>query len=248
QSVLADLGRRIGRAIAAVTRRRLLRADTVTELEFRSTDASSFLIETARECGCSFALEGQAPVSERSLVLYVRVTGTAPETVVDRASGADGITRARLIRSGGDEGVVELVVDGGSVAATLTEFGGHVTEYGVDARGGSVTAEFPIDVDVRGVVRGVMAAFPDTEFVAKREVAHPVSTAEPLQGRIAGELTDKQRSVLRAAYEAGYFDWPRETTAEELAETLDVSSPTLHNHLRAAQRTLFDELLGDPPA
>ena len=244
RSILADFGRRIGQAVAAVTRRRLLRADTVMELEFRTTDEGSFLVETARECGCSFSLEGQAPISERSLALYVRVTGTAPETVVDRASAAEGIERARLIRSGGENAVVELVASGGSMAASLTEFGGHVTEYVVDGRGGTVTAEFPIDVDVRGVVRGVTAAFPDTEFVAKREVAHPVSTAEPLQHRVEGELTDKQLSALRSAYQAGYFDWPRETTAEELADTLDISSPTLHNHLRKAQRKLLEELLG----
>ena len=47
------------------------------------------------------------------------------------------------------------------------------------------------------------------------------------------------------AYHAGYFEWPRGSTAEELADSMDVSSPTLHNHLRRAQQKLlsafFDE-------
>lgn len=245
RSVLADLGRRLGQAIAAVTRRRLLRADTVMELEFRTTDEGSFLVETAQDCGCSFELEGQAPLSKRSLVLYVRVRGTAPEQVIDRAQERSGVTRARLISSSGDDAVIELVVDGTSVAATLTEYGGNVTTYDVDTSGGTVTAEFPTDVDVRGVVQGVSAAFPETDFVAKREVSHPVSTDEPLQTRIVDELTDKQRSVLRSAYLAGYFDWPRGTTAEELADTLAISSPTLHNHLRKAQRSVLDEVFDD---
>lgn len=245
RSVLADMGRRLGQAIAAVTRRRLLRADTVLELEFRTTDTGSFLIETAQECGCSFELEGQAPITERSLVLYVRVRGTSPEAVIDRAKERSGVTRARLIRSSGDDAVIELVMDGESIAATLTEHGGNVTSYVVDSTDGSVTVEFPTDVDVRGVVQGVSAAFPATEFVAKREVSHPVSTDDPLQTRVENELTDKQRSVLRSAYLAGYFDWPRGTTAEELADALGVSSPTLHNHLRKAQRSVLDEVFGD---
>lgn len=247
RAVLADLGRRVGHAIAAITHRRLLRADTVVELEFHTTDERSFLVETARECECSFELEGQAPVAERRLVLYVEVSGTAPETIVDRARESDGVARARLIRSSGDDAVVELVVSGESVASTLTEYGGNVTAYSVDGEGGAVTAEFPTDIDVRGVVGGVTSAFPDTEFVAKREAPHAVSSP-PSMGELATvDLTEKQRSVLRAAYLAGYFDWPRGTTAEELADTLDISSPTLHNHLRKAQRSVLDELFEERP-
>ncbi|MEF8778108.1 MAG: helix-turn-helix domain-containing protein, partial [Natronomonas sp.] len=41
------------------------------------------------------------------------------------------------------------------------------------------------------------------------------------------------------AYFAGYFDWPRGSTAEEGADSMGVSSPTLHNHLRKAERKLL---------
>jgi predicted DNA binding protein len=33
-----------------------------------------------------------------------------------------------------------------------------------------------------------------------------------------------------------------------LADTLDISSPTLHNHLRKAQRSILDELFDDDPS
>ena len=45
--------------------------------------------------------------------------------------------------------------------------------------------------------------------------------------------------MLQAAYHSGYFEWPRGTTAEELADSLGVSAPTLHNHLRKAQGKLL---------
>ena len=248
RTVFADLARRLGQAIGAVARRRLLRADAVVELEFRTTDARSFLVSTAHDCGCSFELEGLAPVSERSLVLYVRVRGTDPETIVDRASATEDVTRARLIRTGSEASVVELVVSGAAMPVTVTEFGGNVTEYAGDADGATVVAEFPADVDVRGVLRAVTAAYPDTDFVAKRETSRSVSTHSSLREMATDGLTAKQRSVLRSAYLAGYFDWPRGTTAEELADTLDISSPTLHNHLRKAQRSILDELFDDDPS
>jgi len=57
------------------------------------------------------------------------------------------------------------------------------------------------------------------------------------------ELTDRQQEVLRSAYLAGYYEWPRDTTAEQLADQLDIASATLHQHLRRAERNLLDTLL-----
>ncbi|MFB6094295.1 MAG: bacterio-opsin activator domain-containing protein [Halanaeroarchaeum sp.] len=246
--LLAELGRRLGAAIGDATRRRLLRADAVVELAFRSTDARSFLIETTAACGCSFSLEGVAPVADGRLVLYARAAGTAPETVVDRATETPAVDRARLVRSGPEASVLELVFVDDSLPLVLADAGGNVTRYDVDEGAATVAAEFPPDVDVRAVVEGVTTAFPSTEFVAKRETTHRVSGSPSLADLDGADLTEKQRSVLRAAYLAGYFDWPRETTAEELADSLDISSPTLHNHLRKAQRSILDDLFGDRSA
>ncbi|WP_044958497.1 helix-turn-helix domain-containing protein, partial [Halarchaeum acidiphilum] len=56
-----------------------------------------------------------------------------------------------------------------------------------------------------------------------------------------GRLTDRQRAAFEAAYYGGYFEWPRDSTAEELANAMDVSAPTFHQHLRAAERKLLGE-------
>jgi predicted DNA binding protein len=57
------------------------------------------------------------------------------------------------------------------------------------------------------------------------------------------DLTDRQRDALEAAYRAGYFAWPRESTAEDVAESLDLTSPTLHSHLRKAESVILSRLL-----
>lgn len=60
----------------------------------------------------------------------------------------------------------------------------------------------------------------------------------PLDG-----LTARQREVLEAAVEKGYFAVPREVTSEDLAADLDVAPATVREHLQRAQRNVFTSLL-----
>ncbi|MEY7851011.1 helix-turn-helix domain-containing protein [Natrarchaeobius sp. A-rgal3] len=47
-------------------------------------------------------------------------------------------------------------------------------------------------------------------------------------------LTDNQREILLLAYEGGYFDVPRGTTQDDLAEHLDVTDSAVSQQLRRA--------------
>jgi predicted DNA binding protein len=58
-------------------------------------------------------------------------------------------------------------------------------------------------------------------------------------------LTERQREVVTEALTRGYYDWPREITNEKLAEELEISRATLHEHLRKAERTLLSSALAD---
>lgn len=58
-----------------------------------------------------------------------------------------------------------------------------------------------------------------------------------------GKLTDRQQEVLRTAYREGYFERPRDANATELAEELGISQSTFAEHLTAAQRKLFADVL-----
>ncbi|WIV68693.1 helix-turn-helix domain-containing protein [Natrialbaceae archaeon AArc-T1-2] len=56
-------------------------------------------------------------------------------------------------------------------------------------------------------------------------------------------VTDRQREVLLAALEHGYFDVPRGTTLEELAAELDASGQALSALLRRGQANLLRHTL-----
>jgi len=59
------------------------------------------------------------------------------------------------------------------------------------------------------------------------------------------ELTEKQRAALETAYFAGYFDWPRGSTGEEIAERLGIAPATFNQHLRTAERKFFNSMFGE---
>ena len=99
--------------------------------------------------------------------------------------------------------------------------------------------------DVRSVFNGLQSSFPESSLRSKQEIQRSVQTTDGLRRSLEDDLTDNQQSILRAAYLADYFEWPRGSTAEELADSLGVSSPTLHNHLRKAQQKLLTAFFDD---
>ena len=61
-------------------------------------------------------------------------------------------------------------------------------------------------------------------------------------------LTDKQRQVVSAAYQGGYYDRPRRISSQALARSLGMSSSNLVTHrLKAEQRLLGAILTGRAP-
>ncbi|WP_311171926.1 helix-turn-helix domain-containing protein [Halobellus ordinarius] len=58
-----------------------------------------------------------------------------------------------------------------------------------------------------------------------------------------GELTDRQREVLRTAHEMGYFEHPKRANAGEVAAELGIDPSTFTEHLAAAQGKLLSTIL-----
>jgi hypothetical protein len=52
-------------------------------------------------------------------------------------------------------------------------------------------------------------------------------------------LTERQQEILLTALELGYFETPRQTNQEAIAEALDVSTATVGEHLRRIQAKLI---------
>ena len=247
RSILGELGETIGHAINAVETRQLLSADAVVELELECGDAAEPLVAASTELACGFELEGLVPSGEEGTVAYISVigagAGAARDALADVAAGT-----VRVVREGENGGLLEWAATGQSMLGTLVDRGTNVTA--VRADGG--TARYELDVasgaDVRTLVDSVTGRYRDTRVLSKRERATLPESAAPLPEDHLTDLTDRQREVLEAAYRAGYFSWPRDSNAEEVAETLGISSATLHSHLRKAEQSLLTDIFDAPEA
>ncbi|MFB6270597.1 MAG: bacterio-opsin activator domain-containing protein [Halobacterium sp.] len=246
--LLADAGRRAGRAVTIAQQRRLMLADTVLEVAFETTGGASLFAAAAAEHGCEFELDGLVPGEADSLIYFVRLSGAPPEAVLSWAADHDGVADGRLVQDYGDGALLELVVTGADVAKAVTEYGASVREMAATPAGQRVVGDVSTNADVRALLDRLAADFPAVELVSKRERSQNAETPAGFRASLHESLTDKQAAVLRAAFHAGYFEWPRGTTAEELADAIGITSPTLHNHLRRAQQKLLSAFFEDEDA
>ncbi|WP_148414136.1 bacterio-opsin activator domain-containing protein [Haloferax sp. KTX1] len=243
--VLVTLGRHVGQAIAAAERRKLLLADTVVQLEFESSDERDVLVRLSADLGCSIRLRGVVPIEERALLCFLTVREAATDAVFDELQSSADVEHIRLIRDRGTESLLEVALSAGSTITALTSYDGTVSRFVAEDGVARFVGEFSNETPLRDVMADLTDAYPDTELVAKQEVERPARNTADFRASLVARLTDKQQSVLRAAYLAGYFEWPRGSTAEDLADSIDVSSPTLHQHLRTAQQKLMTAFFDD---
>ncbi|WP_440767411.1 bacterio-opsin activator domain-containing protein [Natronorubrum sp. DTA7] len=234
------LGETIGFTIMAVKNRQLLFADTVVELEFRIDGGDTFAFDLSEEYGCTCSLEWAGTTSSGRTVQYVTVDGINGETVLEAANNHHSIEECRLIHDGDTNCTIEMRLSESGVR-TLANHGATIRDVSVEDGVGRCVIEVSQDADVREIAEALTVVYENTQLIARREVDRSVQTAAERRDRILDQLTDRQLTTLRLAYYSGFFDWPRESTGEEIADTMGVTPPTMHQHLRKGLKAVLCE-------
>ncbi|WP_459192840.1 bacterio-opsin activator domain-containing protein [Halosimplex sp. J119] len=243
QDVLAELGATIGHAINAVATRQALVAERVTELTLAIDDDSNFFSALSAAEACEVSFEGATVQSDEAFRYYLTVAGADPDDVVAFADAHHCVTSARVV-SVGPEGdcLLEVSLDGPSSFGIVARYGGTVQSvHAVDGECEFVV-HLPLSTDVRTVVDALRERFDGVTVRAQQDRTRAEDGPLPSRATLGTDLTDRQRTALETAYYAGFFEWPRESTGEDVAETLEVSAPTFHKHLRVAERKIFAAL------
>jgi predicted DNA binding protein len=99
------------------------------------------------------------------------------------------------------------------------------------------TIQTDSETDLRPLVERFTDIYSEVESLAKRNRGRAVRAIEG-PNSLVDQLTAKQQSALRRAYTEGYYAWPRDTSSEEVADSLGITAPTFLNYLRKAHETL----------
>ncbi len=240
--IFEALGQMIASGINAVETKQVLTADRVTELGFEITDESFPLIELAQVSNGSVSYNGSTLDDDSALRVFVTMSASESE-FEDILNQCKTITDGFVIAQ--QEGTIaaSLELQGADVFRELAEYGATLRDLSVS--GDSKTAQLHIDLPVEGDVRSVLSelesAYNGVNLVRQHERERdPRPTAE-FVAAVADRLTDRQYTALETAYLSDYFEFPRPVSGEELADSMDISRQTYHQHLRAAQRKLLEE-------
>ncbi|WP_336036049.1 helix-turn-helix domain-containing protein [Halobacterium yunchengense] len=220
-------------------------SERVWEVEFHLHDSGYPFVAASAETDSRFELAEMVPRADGEYAEFFDVTGVSPERVAALVADRDTVD-ATLVTEYEDGGLFEFVVSGRCPAVELGELGALPREVeGVDGRG-RIVAEIPPGRDPSVVVESFLAENPDAELAAKREKdgVNPLFADSSFRQVLRTHLTERQREVLRAAFEAGYYDWPRESTGSEVASELGITSATFSEHVHAAERKLLSVLFG----
>jgi predicted DNA binding protein len=63
------------------------------------------------------------------------------------------------------------------------------------------------------------------------------------QADILTILTEKQREVMVAAFQNGYYDFPKKISSKRLCRKVGISKPTLLQHMRKAECRILREIM-----
>jgi hypothetical protein len=231
---LETLGTVAGFAINASRQRDLLFANTVTELTFQIDTRDDPLVEASASLDATLSLDGVVPHEADRLLCYCSVTDASGEAVVDSLLESAGVVDARAI----EETTVEVDLDATTPLPTLSSRGATIRSVTVSDGVARVVVDCAPEVSLRRLA-DVMDRNFDAEVLSKRSQDRQVTTTQSFRDELGDKLTDRQETALRTAFFSNYFESPRGSSAEEVAESLDIADSTLLYHLRAGQHALL---------
>ena len=246
RDVVGQLGEIVGHAISSVERKQAMVSDEVVEIGLR-------IREFLQSLGLSDPIDGtvqfhrMVPIGDGTHLFYGTAEAGMVETVqqlVDRPETPHWES-VDVHSSDGGRTRFELKMSDTPVLSTVATHGGYIEEVRLDAGDLEMQIHLSPTADVHQFVDAVADDYPTVELLNRRQRQRPVRTSERIAKAFSEELTERQLAALEAGYYAGFFEWPRNSSGEEVAASLEISPPTFHQHVRKAERKILEVLLED---
>ena len=153
-------------------------------------------------------------------------------------------TEGSLMRSVRTKGRMTFVLEGGEaeeeVIRLLAAHDAHVVPPIRWVRG---EAQVTLLVSKSADLRDVEALFPDARLLSKRVLAEGGARDALRSPLFLSSLTQKQAKALVAVFDAGYYNFPRRVTMEEVSQAQGAARSTFQEHLHKAERHVIRAML-----
>lgn len=214
--------------------------EPVIRVSFALTDPEYPFVGASAADSCSVTLEEIIPRGESGYAEFFYISDADSETIFELAD-EHGKVDAQLLDESGSSDLYEFVVSENCPAVYLGEQDALPREVYSDDGEGRIVAEIPQTADPDAVIERFLDDHPDAELVnvETTSAVRPMFAHREAQHAVEEHLDEQQQAILEAAHETGYYDWPRKTSADELAQQLDIDSETLDEQLRRIEQTLI---------
>ena len=239
RGIIGQLGEFAGHAINSLERTQALLADNVTEVTLQTDALAQAFLNHATDDSATVSIDRTILLSDGHSLTYYTVDGIEPDVFVEILEEIPIEAEVRLLDEIGTRCRFEVFTAEETLISTLATYGGRVSEASLRNGEFRLVVQIPREAEVRRVLDAARAVYPDIEFVSQRDVTRQSRTQHDVFRTLDDQLTDRQRTTLEVAFYAGFFDWPRESNGEDLAELLNVNPSTVHHHLRNGERKLL---------
>jgi DNA-binding CsgD family transcriptional regulator len=242
--MISAIARSVSETIHSIEQRRGLSSPSATELTFEITDDEYLFQRLAADVACQIEFVGAVMESGGRCRVFVTVASLDDESVDlervrDIASTTSTVESAEVVSKTSDGGRLELLLATPLLGVHFSEHVVEVTNFRATPNSVGVTLLLARPEAARDVASTIRDRYPNARLLSKR----PRTAVDSDHERLAAfrdTLTPRQREVVQTAYLSGYFDTPRRCTGEELGEKLGISSQAVYQHIRSAQRKLFE--------
>jgi len=171
---------------------------------------------------------------EQAGVALAEVTTEDPAAVVSTMSEYEDVETVELLKRSEDE--------------VLVQFETTMPLLLMPARDSGVPLEMPFEIRDGTAVWEVTAPSDRLSELGSQLEAFGISfTVDYVQQQLGEKqlLTERQRRIVTAAIEAGYYDTPRDCSLTELADKLDIAKSTASETLHRAEEKIVKRFAED---
>ncbi|QDX39520.1 PAS domain S-box protein [Salarchaeum sp. JOR-1] len=254
QDVMTELGKMTGLGINTINQRDALLGKQYTTITLQIDGVASSkqpFLNLSNQLGCEVELSTILS-SKRGHIVYAQIQDVTATDVIEFAEKTSEINHARQVQGTNhcetEPCLFEFLVRETCLAIQIADQGGVPKTITFNNNRGRVIADLPPTVEPATLIESLQSQQSSIQLVSTSTQQNPIESSDifnqdssesPNIYILQNDLTSAQREAVEAAYAGGFFEWPRDSTGEEIADVLGISQPAFSERLRAAQRKII---------